>query len=332
MAQQWEDVIGDYKNILTNPVKNLLGKSFYFTMLKHKDNLNNEVAVDNDPLHMFETLHMALNPKKKGEAKYTYRGTKVTVDKTTKAKKVEEDVEMGIKKFANITGDVKNGLTFILNKYIHECITFHNSRSVKDDNITLQNLCTYVDNNISLPISSVICKIITLYDVEKIVDGNYANCSKQLVEKIRVYFKNDEDQAPEKSLGVLVDAYVKFMKVIAIAMTDTLFERRQAVSKTLFMGILRHFNSLSKQFGVKMEAEFLDNLKEFIEVNKPKKEVNGKKSKKKSEDDEETLDDDNEESNENETLDNIDEDGEVDDEINKLEDDDWSNGVEEEDL
>lgn len=351
MSDQWKEIIGDFKTISSNAMKNILGRSMYLTILKHKDNLNEESNKDIDQFYMYETLHMALNPKKKEETKYTYKGDKTTIDRKTKEKKVEKNVDLPMKKFANITGEVKNGLTFLLNKYINECYLCYidGKRTFPDESQVLSHICNYSESQCSQPIAPIIIKSVDVLDVEELVEGNYANCLKQLVEKLRAYFKDKEDKVPEKQLGTLVDAFIKFMKIIAIYMTDILFEKRQAVNGVFLFGILRQLNSSLKQHGVRMDSELFDNLREYIEINKPKKESTGKGKKKKSDDEDEDNDEENEEEEEEEVekkpkkgrgrpkstkkketsskkhdSDNEDEALDVDDEVDKLDDDDWN--------
>lgn len=297
MTDQWTELIGDFKVLIANPIKMLLGKSLYLTILKHKDNLCEESNRDVDPFYMYETLQMALNPRKKDEVKYTYRGDRTTVDKKTKITKVEKDIDIPMKKFANITGEVKTGLAFLLNKYINECYSCYvdNKKSFVDESQVLTQVCNYAELKCTLPIAPTIIRCTEALDIESLVEGNYANCLKLLLEKLRTYFKGKEDKVPEKQLGTLVDAFIKFMKIIAIYMTDLLYEKRQAVNGVFFYGILRQINSAMRQHGCHIDEELLDNLKEYIDANKPKKETTDKKGKKEKNEEEEDEEEENEE-------------------------------------
>jgi len=278
--------------------------------------------------------------------------------KKTKVKSTEKNVDLPMKKFANITGEVKNGLAFLLNKFIKECQSCYidNKRSLLGEDQVLNQICTYATSQVSLPIAPVIIRSAEILDIEALVEGNYANCLKQLAEKIRPLFKDKEDKSPEKQLGTIVDAFIKFMKIVAIYMTDILYEKRQAVNGVFLFGILRQINSQLRQHDCKIEDELFDNLREYIEVNKPKKDpaTAGKKKKKSGEDDDE-LDADEEEPELDEEEEKpantkkprgrpkstktkasspksakaeVEESLDVEDEVNKLEDEEWNDEAE----
>lgn len=298
MSEQWSEILGDFKTITAPGIVNLLGKSFYQTILKQKDNLLEDANFDvNNPkenrFHMYETLHMALNPKKKDDKdRYTYVGDKTTTDKKTKKKKTEKDVVQPVKKFANITGEVKNGLVFILNKYIKECHECYldNKKTFLDESNVLTQICNYAESHMPMPITPVIVKSADVLDIELLIEGNYANCLKQLVEKLRTYFKDKEEKVPEKQLGTIVDAFIKFMKILAVFMTGILYEKRQAVNGVFLFGILRMMNNLLVPHNCKIEDELFDNLKEYIDAKKPKKDEDKDKPKKKKGDEDEDED------------------------------------------
>src|ERR1700678_1324087 len=265
MADNWIDIIGNLSTINTQAIKALLGKSFYYTMLKHKDNLLSDSCKDSNPFEMYETLSMVIKPKIKDEPKYTYIGTKITVDKNnSKIKKIEHGVEIPMKKFSNITGEVKLALSFMLNKYIFECHSYFldNRNTFITSNNILDKICEYSESHISLPIAPAMIKLSTIIDVEKSVQDSYCNLSTKLQENSKVLFKDSNDEYPKKQLELVVEVYVKFIKIIAIFMTSLLYEKRQAVSGLFLYGILRQINMILKQTNSKIDEELLERMKD----------------------------------------------------------------------
>lgn len=274
MATEWKTIIGDYKVIAGNPVKTLLGKSLYLTVLKHFDSLLDSLEQEEDKFYMYERLSHAVAADKKSDGtkeKPTYKGVKKvkkTVDGTEIV--VEEEGNLALKKFANLTADVKTGLLFLLHKYVHECYTCYvdNKLSFANELEVLKQVSAYSKSHLSMPIAPFIIKISEVIDVESIVEGNFANILKQLCDKLRGLFKNEEDRSPEKQIGVLVDAYIRFLKIIALFTTDFLFESRQAVNEKFLFGILRQFNTIMKQYHTGIDEEFFATMKDYINVNK----------------------------------------------------------------
>jgi hypothetical protein len=302
----WEETVGNFTTLNTPGMKKCITTHFYHSIVKRKDDLTAASNKDDDPHYMCATLHMELNPKKKDDPeKYTYIGDKTTG--TGDKKVVLKKQQLPMKKFANITGDVKSGLMFLTNKFVKECHACYVAKknTFVDEAHVLEQICEYSENELSMPISSVIVKSSNIFDIEGLIEGNYANCFQKMVEKLRGYFKNAQDKVPEKQLTTIVDAFIKFTKIIAVLMTDILYEKRQAVNTTFFIGILRQINTLLHQNNCHLDDELFDTMKEYIEAHRPpKKESNGKsKGKKKNseegEDDEEENFDDMQSDDEN---------------------------------
>jgi|GEM_PF-3994958 len=280
------EIIGNFTDLKALAVANLLGKTFYMSMLKHKDDLVKESNIEGI-LRPFETLYMVIHAKKEKGEKYTYKDDKVTKDPFTGGVTVEKDIEQPVKKFANITSEVKNGLIFILNQYIKECHDYYKSSKNKFPEKTqvLAKICEFSEKQSPNAIAPIIIKSSDVIDIEKLVEGSYNQCLKNLTDKVRKYFKDNVDDAPDEQLNSIVNAYIRFMKIIAIMMTDCLFEKRQALSGFFFFGMLRQINSIMKQHKCRIEEETFDNMRRFIEANKPK----GKGKKEDEENEEEDI-------------------------------------------
>lgn len=277
----WASIIGDYKGLAGNPIKTLLGKSLYLTILKYFDHLIEGLEQDEDTFYMYERLAAVIGSERKARTKGETKPAKPTFRKTKKSKVldeetgkyviVESEVNSALMKFANISVDVKNGLLFMLLKYVHECrqCYINGGNSFKSEDEVLNQVVEFSNTTIANPIAPAIIKIPVRYDIDHVIDGNYANILQTLCEKLRPIFKNEEDRAPEKQLNRIVDAFVKYMKIIAVRTTASLFENRQAVNEKFMFALLRNFNLDARMFKIPdciLTEEFIFTMKEYIEL------------------------------------------------------------------
>lgn len=295
---EFVDLIGNGYGINATTIKHI-GTSFQMTITYLKDGLLEEQEIDDmskSHFRMYETLTMALHPKKKDAPdRYTYIGDRTRTEKGNKDKKIhEKGVAIPVKKFANITSELKNALGFLLAKYIKECHDcYHdNGNTFQDESQVLSQIEAYAVSNCSLPIAPFIIRLYDFYDVDKIVEGSFNSLQQTLTTGFRFFFKDSKEVVPEKQLANIVAAYIRFMKTIAVMMTGILFEKRQATSGLFFYGILRQLNYLMKPTNYSIDNELIEYLKNYVDGLKPpvkprekktdKEEKKGKKTTKTS--------------------------------------------------
>lgn len=289
---EYGELIGVFEKALQPGHIKKLVKAFSLFIVKRKDTLvdNCNFLEGENPFHIYETLEMAMATRKKDDKKPFYIGKKITVDKNTKKKTEYENVEITMKKFASITSEVKNGLLFILFKYMKECHDCYlkNGKTFGPEDQILTQITTFAETSCISPITPVITQIIDIIDIEKIIDGAYQDLHKELSQPLRTYFKGSEEKVPDKQLNVIIDAYIKFIKIIAVLMTDILFEKRYAINKTLLCSILRQMNTMLVGHNCEIDSDLMTYIKEYIDKHKPEKKT---KSKKDSESGDEIIED-----------------------------------------
>jgi len=291
----WSETIGNFENLTNDKCKTEMSRALYATIVKQKDNFVEQAGYDDNPFYMYETLRQLLHPPKKDDPKHTYRGLK----KKKGVKGPGEMADLPMKKFANIPTDLKNGLTYLLNKYIyeiHECYTSNEYKFESEDQVISQ-IVEYSSNTIINPFVPFVVRASSAFKAELLVEGNYFNLPKALNEKIRTYFKTEEDTYPERQLNVIVDVFVKFLKVLAINFTSHLFHKRCTLSKEFLLSHLQTLNSLLAGSRCDLDYQFFAELAEYIDVKRPPKKGKKKKDEDISSDEEvsESEDDSEEE-------------------------------------
>lgn len=260
MSTTWNDIVGDFATMKTNAFITGIGKVLYLLILKHRDTIFNDTGLDEDPYSpAFEDFEQAMNPKEKG-AKYTYsaqvkdKKTGVTVTK-----------EMNVKKFVMINGDAKYGITFLINLYFKEVLDCFNEDNEFRENCITQ-LAEYSENTSNHHLAAIAIKTCDLFDVEKLMPGEYGNISAMLFSKAKPHFAN----CPEDQLKHIIEYLVKFLKAIMILLTDILWEKRQSVTLGLIIGTLRQiFRFLAKDCSVDSKVETFAKMKEWVAESTP---------------------------------------------------------------
>lgn len=281
------DLIGNFDDLKTAAFKTHLGKAAALTILGLKDKYS-EIHFPDDldnikvnPFACYETLSMALNPPKKGEDKYTYIGDKTTKNKDTGKPETQHDVAVNYKKFVIISNELKNTLTFLLNMYVNEVQQYyaHNKYNFGKIDSVLNNICEYTVKYIGeSAITPCIVKINEVLNINGIIENNFNDINKNIGDKIRRYFKDSNDITPDAHVHVIVEAYVKFLKIFAKITADIILEKRQSLTESLIMGVLRIMSTMLYNQKCNISEDIFSNLSSFIRINKPK--TDGKKKKK----------------------------------------------------
>jgi hypothetical protein len=296
IMSDWGDIIGKFNNINGNGnIIKHIWITMYNTIVFHKDELHKEGVKETVDLKMFETYQQYHTPKEKG-SKYTYFGKKITKDKTTN-KRVEIECDQPVKKFANITVEVKYAFMFLLNRYIYECNKcFVESKcKLKSPDKVLDQVDEYARKNILLPITPFLIKVYEMYKIEHLLEPSWKNHCEEFNKKISGYFKDRDDVCPKDSVNKLVEVFVKFIKVISLMICDILYAGRKAVNGPLFYGCLGTLNTMCNTQDYPIESEMISNMIEYVENNKPPPVKKAKKSKSGSESEADGTDEEDEE-------------------------------------
>lgn len=290
MATAFSDILSEFKELESTSVKNLLGKLLYFIVLKHREDLLSVSDIDCEQRKEkgIESLYQALNPKDENNKKHTYKGEKKIKDSVTGVEKVIKDADLNYKKFISIITEVKASLSFMLIKYISECKQcYMNERKFNDETTILEQICRYSEKNITMPLAPCIFKLNDVFNSENLIKGSYGEVYTNLNNKIKTYFKNKDDSYPERQLGVIIDAYIKFVKTIAILSTSMIYEKKSGINSQFFFGIIRQINAMLKANGSEIDEEFIINLKAYANANKVAKKKSTKDENNQSESDNE---------------------------------------------
>lgn len=294
MAGNWTDVIGNYTNINGNYIRTEIGHVTYLNILKKIDlHLENSLN-DNENFKGYENLYMALHPKKKtksekgdkkeksekSDSQYTYMGQKTTIVTKTNEKgeevkeKVVEECELPVKKYPNITFHYRTGMAFIFQKYVHECVSCFNAEKNKfrDKDEVLTQVCKYSQSNISNPVAPAVVRAADMFKIDQIIDADYNEFSIHLFEKCKMYFKGKEDQVPQEQLRTIINAFVRFVKIISVYIADLIYEKRQTINDNILFGILRLINSNIYQYDAGFSESLFELMKSYIEIQRPKNE------------------------------------------------------------
>lgn len=287
MTDSWANIIGNYINLGGNPIRVALGHVSYLYILKQIDiHLENSLD-DNEWFKCYETLHMALNPKKKikddeNSKGYTYIGDRIVIKKDADGKSIkdekgniiketEKDVELPVKKYVNITVPYRTGLAFLLQKYVHECVSCFNdgNHMFKGKEYVLEQVYKYAQSNIPNPVFPAIIRAVDTFKVELIIDYDYEEFSQFLYDKCKGYFKGKEDQVPQEQLRLIVTTFIKFIKMVSIYVADLIYEKHQVVNNDMLFGVLRIINSNIFQYDASFTESLFVSMKKYIEFQRP---------------------------------------------------------------
>lgn len=290
----WEEVLGNFKNIQGNTTKNTLGRSVYLNIVHTKDAWLDNTNLDNNPFSTYETIVMATTPKKKDEKNpFTYKGTKITKDpKTNKPVKLENQ-DLPMKKIVSVTTEAKNGLTILLNMYVRECYEFYKDNKDKfpQDDRVLSKLTEYAETKATEhTVVPAIIRTVDLMDIDKSIETDFAKVRAHLIDKVTPYFKDAEGKTPDTKITIIIDAFVRFLKIVSALMADLIIEKRLSnaplpVNTALLLGTLRQLNRFLRTNNACFENEVFDLVTQYIEASKPPAREGGKGKKKKSDSD-----------------------------------------------
>jgi len=308
----WNDIVGDFPNLKSTTMENKLGQWVYFYILCRKDAIldgNDFDEPDQNPHLGFETLHQALNPKKK-EEKYTWHGTKEVAKKDSKdgkgkslknkdGKIVKEKItqDWPVSKFVTINGDTKKLFGFVLNRYFREIQMMYNNskKRLPPDETVLSEVLDYSTRSCAHSIAAMVIKSAALIDINRLLPDNgfvsdkfKSSLHQYIKDKAVDYFKHEgADCAPLSQLDILTLQYVKFVKLMCVLMTNTLYHKRGTVAAPLFFSTLRTVYTMMHGTVVhgnelELSAETCINMQDYIDACKDEKlaQTNKRKAEK----------------------------------------------------
>jgi len=242
----WTKILGKMPALGAPAVISDVCKAFYQASLKKKDGLVNDRNYDpeNNPLANCETLDQSLHPKK-GDDKYTFRGIKKSKDKETGIV-IEEPADIPMKKFITLTVEVKLFIKFMLCALFKEAKDFYVSRKYKfpEEDKLMSELVAYSKTHSEYPVVPFIVKLPEIYGINRYIKGGYNSVEKKINDKVRQFFKGEDERTPDSCLGVITDHFVKVLNVFAYATAGVIFSSRRAINMALMSGFINIFNDL----------------------------------------------------------------------------------------
>ena len=287
----WSDIIGEFSNLKSKSLGNNLGKFFYMTLLKHRDNILNCLNSDVNPYVEFETLHQIQNPKK-GKEKYTFK-------KMVKNKEgVLEEKDCSYKKLVMINQDLKNAFIFILNVFVKECYDCYVKNGKKFEKDVLDQVFNFVqaEREEGHMMAPAIIKSQELFDVDKLIPTVFHDMTSTLTSKVKGHFADDDNNIPDDQISDIVRSFIKFIQVIAVLIMDTLWNNKRSINISVLFGQLRQLSTLLSNYDCDIGQELLDDLNLFVVESRPAKKTNTTKSTKKTSKKKEENEDDSDDS------------------------------------
>jgi hypothetical protein len=267
-------ILGKMVMLQAKKVNNELGRALYFSIVKQKDYLVSHGHFDEDPFHMYETLEQAKKTSKKGETRPTYKGDRKVKDNDTGIVIVEENVDVPLKKFTTVTAEAKCILHYLLQAYMTEVKGYYDSHNFTfpEEKALMTELVKYSQLNVANPVTPFIYHSAENFQIDSIMRGTPNDMSSTIKENCKTYFKNKDDYIPDAKLVLVTDTFVRFINVLSVMIADVIFERRQATNLVFIFGLMRILSSLTHAQDAGLNQEVLDNIKEYVKINKPKKE------------------------------------------------------------
>lgn len=291
----WKRIIGETKELRSNILRNNMAKAWYLVVLKCIEDIKETSGREIADAHVYETLHMAMNPPPEGKKKYTYLGTKKTKDKATGKERIEKNVELPVKKYVNIRADFKFGLECVLNMYVKECIAFFQSRNktLPEDSTLFSDLCDFASQNYNPSISPMIIRLPDVIPADARVSSPYGDVSGDIAKKIKDRFKMSDNRSP-RELNKLTEAFARFIDCFAIISADLLWEKKTLVNSVFFLQVFRIFHTLMQRQEVDIDSEIFSQLESYMEQNTPRKTTTTKAKSEEGEDEEEETEENGE--------------------------------------
>ena len=196
-----------------------------------------------------------------------------------------EPADIPMKKFITLTVEVKLFIKFMLCALFKEAKDFYVSRKYKfpEEDKLMSELVAYSKTHSEYPVVPFIVKLPEIYGINRYIKGGYNSVEKKINDKVRQFFKGEDERTPDSCLGVITDHFVKVLNVFAYATAGVIFSSRRAINMALMSGFINIFNDL---VGPKdaLSTDTIMILEEYIKEHKP---ASKPKKGKKDEDDEE---------------------------------------------
>lgn len=283
----WSEINGNFSELTKPTMETHFGRWMYFYILKRKDDLVSASGLDENPLIRYESLHQAMNPKKKDEAKYTWHGIEMVpkldangdkIKEKNKLVREEQEGDWPIKKYLTVNGDVKGMLVFLLTRFIFEVQQAYedNGNSFDEGENVLSQVAEYSYEHCDPHLASAIIAATDpkLVDVEKLLPDNGFNSDrfkcdslhKYILDRTLSYFKDKQDSAPHAQVSIIVTQFIKFLKLISFMIAEACWVKKQPVGAPLFLATIRNIFVFIRSEGEEFSGELASWMNEWIDT------------------------------------------------------------------
>lgn len=314
----WTTEIGNFPKLQAAAIANAIGNRMNYWMTSIKDDMCKDMEQPNE-YTQYRTVEQLLNPPttteetedgktKEKKDKLTWHGVRTIAKKGADNKSLKdeegnvvyEEVEgdWPMSNFSTVTTPTKRALVYLLNRFMFEAQNaFHeNGDSFGNDalKVVSDHSVAGESPSIAAMIIAVAAKCETMCNI--INDDNCSDdkhksddVNNKINNAVTEYFKVGS-KAPSTQLKVLVDTFVKFLRVLSVFSVNSLFEAHKAINMTFLKVQLRNAFSLVQTADMAITPEFMEKLDSYIESwdkqnkaeaakRKAEKEANPKKPK-----------------------------------------------------
>lgn len=295
-----EEYTGNYESLKKTAVPTKIASAFYFSILQHRQNLEQEIGEDEErfPEHLNfeEELNPISKPKKKAPRKktdddsadeepeedpeeeedplayeYTYYG--VGKVKGPDGKMVEVTGPWKKKKFLSMSTQVKHALHYILQCMVHECKQFYDSKGRFPDEDLISEIKEFANSDCVDAIFPFVVEVSSLelgrLLEEEPPEKGVGALRKHLETEFKKIFESTSGTSKpnSKPLLSLIECFVNFIKVLSVFVMEYMWENKTAFNLKGFTGTLRQLSRIVTPSGGSCPQTFYQSMNMYIEQN-----------------------------------------------------------------
>lgn len=244
-----------YETVLSDTLYTKIAEHFYMNALAAKEVVLADKSGSYDKpdhrLAQFETKHQKEHKPKKGEAKYTYIKVITKVDDLTGEVVTNRD-KLPVRAFFNSkNADLKNFLQFFLLQLCKEYGTFYPSMKGKyTPKVAFEKTFSeYVEKKLPGSVARFMFTIGNTIRVDTMT-GETVIAPEMAVAKEMEGFWGTQTTRPTEHINIIVSAYLRFCKVVAVFLANYLIEMAATITVEDLLVILRNLNTLQRAEGI----------------------------------------------------------------------------------
>lgn len=201
-------------------------------------------------LAQFITKYQAEHKPKKGEAKYTYSKVTTKEDEGTGLMVTNREIVPVRAFFNQQNADLKHFLEFFLVQLCTEYSVFYPTQKGKLVPAASfeKQFSERVEKELPGTVTRFIFTIGNVMRVDAMVTETVIAPELAIMKEMEGYYGTQEKR-PSEQLRVIVASYLKFCKLLAIFLANSLVECTAAIALEDLLAILRHFNTMQRAEG-----------------------------------------------------------------------------------